>query len=108
MCKVKIVHVYRYPVRILLRFFFVVSGSGVVKPSRSQTLYIEPGCPWENGYNESFTGKLRDDLLRREIFCTPKEAPILIERRRLEYNTVRPQSALGYRPLAPEDNTPLL
>ncbi len=74
----------------------------MVKPSRVKTLYIEPGSPWENGYNESFNGKLRDELLNGEIFYTLKEAQILIERWRQEYNTVRPHSALGYRPPAPE------
>jgi putative transposase len=67
-----------------------------------RTLYIEPGSPWENGYNESFNGKLRDELLNGEIFYTLQEAQILIERWRREYNTVRPHSALGYRPPAPE------
>jgi putative transposase len=67
-----------------------------------KTLYIEPGSPWENGYNESFNGKLRDELLNREIFYTLQEAQILTERWRQEYNTVRPHSALGYRPPAPE------
>jgi putative transposase len=67
-----------------------------------KTLYIEPGSPWENGYNESFNGKLRDELLNGEIFYTLKEAQILIERWRQEYNTVRPHSALGYRPPALE------
>jgi len=67
-----------------------------------KTLYIEPGSPWENGYNESFNGKLRDELLSGEIFSTLKEAKILIEAWRRHYNTVRPHSALGYRPPAPE------
>ena len=67
-----------------------------------QTLFIEPGSPWENGYVESFNGKLRDELLDREIFYTLTEAQILIERWRRQYNTVRPHSALGYRPPAPE------
>ncbi len=67
-----------------------------------QTLLIEPGSPWENGYVESFNGKLRDELLDREIFYTLTEAKILIERWRREYNTVRPHSALGYRPPVPE------
>jgi putative transposase len=71
-----------------------------------QTLFIEPGSPWENGYVESFNGKLRDELLDREIFYTLTEAKILIERWRREYNTVRPHSALGYRPPAPEAISP--
>jgi len=67
-----------------------------------KTLYIEPGSPWENGYIESFNGKLRDELLNREIFTTLEEARILIEQWRREYNQVRPHSALRYRPPAPE------
>lgn len=67
-----------------------------------KTLFIEPGSPWENGYNESFNGKLRDELLNGEIFYTLKEAQILIERWRQEYNTFRPHSSLGYFPPAPE------
>ena len=59
------------------------------------TLFIEPGSPWENGYIESFNGKLRDELLNGEIFYTLMEAKVLIERWRREYNTVRPHSALG-------------
>jgi putative transposase len=66
------------------------------------TLFIEPGSPWENGYNESFNGKLRDELLNGEIFCTLREAQVLIERWRHEYNQIRPHSALGYKPPAPE------
>ena len=67
-----------------------------------KTLFIEPGSPWENGYIESFNGKLRDELLDREIFTTLEEAKILIEQWRKEYNQVRPHSALGYQPPAPE------
>jgi len=72
-----------------------------------RTLFIEPGSPWENGYIESFNGKLRDELLNREIFTTLTEARILIEAYRKEYNQVRPHSALGYRPPAPEAIMPL-
>jgi len=67
-----------------------------------KTLFIEPGSPWENGYIESFNGKLRDELLDREIFTTLEEAKVLIEQWRRDYNHVRPHSALGYRPPAPE------
>ena len=67
-----------------------------------QTLYIEPGSPWENGYIESFNGKLRDERLNGEIFYTLKEAQVLIEWWRLEYNNIRPHSSLNYRPPAPE------
>jgi len=58
--------------------------------------------PWENGYNESFNGKLRDELLNREIFYSLKEAQVLIEQWRRHYNEVRPHSSLGYRPPAPQ------
>jgi len=67
-----------------------------------KTLFIEPGSPWENGYVESFNGKMRDELLNREIFYTLKEAQVLIEGWRKEYNTIRPHSSLGYRPPAPQ------
>jgi len=67
-----------------------------------KTLFIEPGSPWENGYIESFNGKMRDELLNREIFTNMTEAKILIEGWRKEYNQVRPHSALNYRPPAPE------
>ena len=67
----------------------------------AQTLYVEPGSPWENGYCESFNRKLRDEFLNGEIFYSLKEAPILTERWRVHYYTVRPHSSLGYRPPAP-------
>ena len=60
-------------------------------------LFIEPGSPWENGYVESFNGKLRDELLNGELFYTLHEAQVLVERWRQRYNTRRPHSALGYR-----------
>lgn len=67
-----------------------------------RTAFIEPGSPWKNGYNESFNGKLRDELLNGEIFYTLQEAQVLIEWWRQHYNQVRPHSALGYKPPAPE------
>lgn len=67
-----------------------------------QTLFIEPGSPWENGYCESFNGRLRDELLNTEIFDTLREAQVLIEGWRRHYNTVRPHSSLGWKPPAPE------
>jgi len=78
---------------------------GWLKNIEVETLFIEPGSPWENGYNESFNSKLRDELLNGEIFYTLKEAQIIIEGWRQEYNTVRPHSSLGYRPPAPETKT---
>ena len=71
-----------------------------------KTLYIEPGSPWENGYIESFNGKLRDELLARELFDTLLEAKVLIEHWRKAYNTFRQHSSLGYRPPAPESRCP--
>ena len=70
----------------------------------AKTLYIAPGSPWENGYNESFNGKLRSELLNGKIFYTLREAQVLIEEWRQHYNRVRPHSALGYRPPGPRDN----
>ncbi len=67
-----------------------------------KTLYIEPGSPWENGYIESFNGKMRDEVLNMETFTTLIEAKVLIGQWREEYNVFRPHSALGYRPPAPE------
>ena len=67
-----------------------------------ETLFIEPGSPWENGYNESFNGKLRDELLNGEIFYSLAEAAVLVEQWRREYNTVRPHSACGGFPPVPE------
>lgn len=71
-------------------------GKLQVKP-----LYIEPGSPWENGYSESFNGRMRDELLAREIFYSLKEAQVIIEAWRQHYNTIRPHSSQGYRPPAP-------
>ena len=72
----------------------------------ARTLYIEPGSPWENGYIESFNGKLRDELLDRELFYTLLEVRVLTERYRQIYNRIRPHSSLGYRPPAPETVLP--
>ena len=67
-----------------------------------QTLFIEPGSPWENGYIESFNGKLSDELLDGEVFYTLREAEVVIESWRRHYNGVRPHASLGFRPPAPE------
>jgi len=67
-----------------------------------KALFIEPGSPWENGYCESFNGKPRDGFLKGETFYTLKEARILVENWRQEYNTIRPHSTLKYRSPAPE------
>ena len=68
----------------------------------ARTLFITPGSPWENGYVESSGGKLRDELLDREVFDTLWEVQVLTEQWRHEYNRQRPHSALGYRPPVPE------
>ncbi len=82
--------------------FAAVAVKGWITGVRASTAYIEPGSPWENGYVESFNGKLRDELLNGEVFNSLAEAKVLIEQWRRHYNTVRPHSSLGYRPPAPE------
>lgn len=77
-------------------------GVNTRAPRTSLRDVIEPGSPWENGHVESFNSKLRDELLDGEIFYSLKEAQILIEAWRRHYNAVRPHSALGWRPPAPE------
>jgi hypothetical protein len=72
----------------------------------TKSLCIEPGSPWENGYCESFNGKLRDELLNGEIYYSLKEAKVVIEQWRNYYNTKRPHSALGYRPPHPSQPRP--
>jgi hypothetical protein len=91
-----------------------LSSSGPILPQNSPSKrvrnggadHIEQGSPWENGYCESFNGKLRDECLNGEIFYSLKEAQIVIEKWRIEYNTRRPHSALGYRPPAPAACSP--
>ena len=84
----------------------LAAGVKLFRP-RLGTLFIEPGSPWENGYVESFNGKLRDECSNREVFTTLAEAKVLIEQWRREYNQVRPHSARGYQPPAPEAILPL-
>jgi len=66
-----------------------------------KTAYIEPGSPWENGFNERFNGSLRDECLNLEYFYTLKEARVIIGEWVNEYNYIRPHSSLGYRPPSP-------
>ena len=82
--------------------FVATAVKGWITGVGAKTAYIEPGSPWENGYEESFNGKLRDELLDMEVFNTLAEAKVLIEQWRVHYNTVRPHSSLGYRPPAPD------
>ena len=79
-----------------------MSGPMILWRIGVKTLFIEPSSPWENGCNESFNGKLRDELLNREVLYTLTEAQVIIEGWRREYNTFRPHSSVGYRPPAPE------
>ena len=82
--------------------FAATAVKGWINGVGARTAFIEPGSPWENGCVGSFNGKPRDELLDTEVFNTPAEAKVLIERWRRHYNTVRPHSSLRYRPPAPE------
>ena len=76
------------------------TATAVMKWLRDQNVgpaYIKPGSPWQNGFVESFNGKLRDECLNREWFATRREAKVLTEKWRQFYNTERPHSALGNR-----------
>jgi transposase InsO family protein len=74
----------------------------------AKTAYIAPGSPWENGFIESFNARLRDELLDGEIFYSLKQAQVIIESWRRDYNTVRPHGSLGYRAPAPEVFVPVM
>lgn len=76
--------------------FIAEAIKGWLVDSGVGTLYIEPGSPWENGYMESFIGHFEDELLNGELFGNVREAKVLVERHRLEYNSIRPHSSLGY------------
>lgn len=90
-----------YPLRRWGEFTAKAVGSGLARTG-VKTLYIEPGSLWENGYNESFNGKLRSELPNIEVIYALKEAEVLIESWRNHDDTVRPHSSPGYRPLPPE------
>ena len=87
--------------------FIAEAVRGWIKAVGAKTAYIEPGSPWENGYCESFNGRMPDELLNGEIFYSLHEAQIIVERWRNHYNTKRPHSALGCRPPAPEAIIPM-
>lgn len=72
-----------------------------LKSVGTQTAYIEPGSPWQNGYCESFNGKFRDQFLDGELFYSLQEAKVLIEHWRMHFNTTRPHRSIGRRPPAP-------
>jgi transposase InsO family protein len=73
----------------------------------AKTAYVKPGPSWENGYCESLRARLRDELVDGETFYLLREAQTLIEQWRWHYNTIRPHSALEYRPPAPERIIPM-
>lgn len=73
----------------------------------AKILFIEPGSPWGNGHNESFNGKLQDELFNVELFNDRLEAKVLIERWRRHYNAIHPHTSLGYQRPAPEAIVPL-
>ncbi len=77
--------------------FIAEAIKGWLAQAEVETLYIEPGSPWENGYSESFNSKLRDELLNRELFLSLTEAKVVVEEYRQHYNRRRPHSALGYK-----------
>jgi len=81
--------------------FTVKSFTSWLKQLKVKTLYIELGSSRENGYNESFNGHLRDELLNGKVFYFLKEAQVTIKKWRHHYNHIRPRSSLGYRPPAP-------
>jgi putative transposase len=82
--------------------FVAEAVKGWIEGVGAKTVFIEKASPWENGYVESFNGKLRDELLNGEVFNSLREAQVLIAQWRRHYNEERPHSALGYRPPAPE------
>jgi len=82
--------------------FIAGAVRGWIAAVGAKTAYIAPGSPWENGYIESFNARLRDELLKGEIFYSLREAQIVVESWRRHYNTERPHASLGYRAPAPE------
>jgi len=77
--------------------FVSVAVQNWLKASGVQTLFIEPGSPWENAYTESFNSRLRDELLNQELFTSLTEAQVLAEQHRVYHNLDRPHSSLGYQ-----------
>ena len=76
--------------------FVAVAVRNYLEALKVQTLFIEPGSPWENGYIESFNGKLRDELLNAEVFLHIDEVRYVVDRWRMDYNHYRPHSSLDY------------
>ena len=80
--------------------FIAADVKAWLQASGSAPHYIDPGCPWQNGVQESFHGKLRDELLDRETFASVPEAQVLLETHRRWYNEQRLHSSLNYLPPA--------
>jgi putative transposase len=77
--------------------FIAVTLKGWLAFTSARTAYIEPGCPWQNGFRESFHGRFRDEFLNGTLLRSVTEARILMERYRKEYNSERPHQSLGYQ-----------
>lgn len=77
--------------------FVALALRGWLARQAVRTLYIDPGCPWQNGYGESFNGTLRDECLNMYVFISLTEARMRLEAFRQHYNSARPHSSLGYR-----------
>lgn len=77
--------------------FIALAIRGWLMQHQTRTLYIDPGCPWQNGYGESFNGTVRDECLNMHVFHSVAEARIVLAASRGQYNEERPHSSLGYR-----------
>jgi putative transposase len=77
--------------------FIALALRGWLAQHQTRTLYIDPGCPWQNGYGESFNGTVRDECLNMYAFHTVAEARIVLAAYRRQSNEERPHSSLGYR-----------
>lgn len=100
--------------------FIAQAVRGWIAAVGSKIAYSEPRSPWENGYCKSFNARFcpsrrcfaspagaMDELPNGEIFYTLNEAKIIIEQWRRYFNTIRPHSALGYKPPRPETIVPM-
>ena len=76
--------------------FIATDVQAWLKENGTAPHYIDPGCPWQNGFTESFHGKLRDEFLSREVFASVDEAQVRLETHRRWYNEERPHSSLKY------------
>ncbi len=76
--------------------FIAEAVKGWLARRGARTLHIEAGNPWENADSETFNSRSRDEILDREVFESLREAEILLEDHRLDYNHRRPHSSLGY------------